>query len=58
MGPNAQEIAGHRAALEAKKEAHDRFHLRQIADSVAAGGADAKAVPVHVHAQRGGTLGR
>ena len=53
-GPNSQEIAGHRAAVEAKNAAHDRFHLRQMAEA-AANAADAKAVPVHAHVPAKGT---
>lgn len=51
-GRNGVEMAGHKAALEAKKVAHDRFHLRQLQERQAAGGADAKEL-VHVRAKVG-----
>lgn len=49
-GPSSVEMAGHKAALEAKKVAHDRFHLRQIAEQRDRLAAAAEAVPVHVPA--------
>ena len=45
-GRNSVEMAGHKAALEAKKAAHDRFHLRQLQEQQAAQGEDAEAIPI------------
>lgn len=51
-GKNTVEMAGHKAALEAKKAAHDRFHLRQMREAAERQGEDAKEI-VHVHAKAG-----
>ena len=48
-------MAGHRAALQAKKEAHDRFHLRELRDKQNAPDGAAEAVPVHVLAAKKAT---
>ena len=49
-GPNSVEMAGHKAALEAKKVAHDRFHLRQLKEKRVP---EEKKVHAHVLAGRG-----
>ena len=50
-GPNSVEMAGHKAALEAKKVAHDRFHLRQMKEAAERPAGDAKEL-AHVHVGR------
>lgn len=47
-GPNSVEMAGHKAALEAKKAAHDRFHLRQLREAHEHNEGEAEKVPVPV----------